>query len=47
LGATAKPTVFVLVGNHAPTFADPQLQADFSSTQVPYVMLTPVALPPQ
>lgn len=41
LGATARPTVFVLVGDHAPPFGDPELLAEFSSTQVPYVMLTP------
>jgi phosphoglycerol transferase MdoB-like AlkP superfamily enzyme len=45
LGATARPTVFVLVGDHAPPFGDPQLRSDFSSTQVPYVMLTPIAEP--
>ncbi len=43
LGPTARPTVFVLVGDHAPPFGDPQLLADFSGTQVPYVMLTPLA----
>ena len=43
LGATARPTVFVLVGDHAPPFGDPHLRAEFSSTQVPYVMLTPAA----
>jgi hypothetical protein len=42
LGTTARPTVFILVGDHAPPFADSQLQADFSSTQVPYAMLTPL-----
>jgi hypothetical protein len=47
LGTTARPTVFILVGDHAPPFADPQLRADFSSTQVPYVMLTPVAVLPR
>ncbi|MGA3264282.1 MAG: sulfatase-like hydrolase/transferase [Terracidiphilus sp.] len=45
LGATARPTVFVLVGDHAPPFGDPQLRSDFSSTQVPYVMLMPIAEP--
>jgi phosphoglycerol transferase MdoB-like AlkP superfamily enzyme len=40
---TARPTVFVLVGDHAPPFGDPQLRADFSRTQVPYEILTPVA----
>jgi hypothetical protein len=45
LGTTARPTVFILVGDHAPPFAASQLRADFSSTQVPYVMLTPVEVP--
>jgi phosphoglycerol transferase MdoB-like AlkP superfamily enzyme len=47
LGTTARPTVFVLVGDHAPPFGDPQLRAEFSSTQVPYVKLTPVAGSPR
>ncbi len=41
LGKTARPTVFVLVGDHAPPFGDAKLRAEFSGTQVPYVMLTP------
>jgi hypothetical protein len=41
MGTTARPTVFVLVGDHAPPFGDPKLRAEFSGTQVPYVMLTP------
>jgi hypothetical protein len=36
-----RPTVFVLVGDHAPPFGDPQLRNQFSTTQVPYLMLTP------
>ena len=40
----ARPTVFILVGDHAPPFGDPKLGAEFSSTQVPYEMLTPVAV---
>lgn len=36
-----RPTVFVLVGDHAPPFGDSKLRAQFSSTQVPYVVLTP------
>ena len=47
LEATARPTIFVLVGDHAPPFGDPQLRSDFSGTQVPYVMLTPVAESPR
>jgi hypothetical protein len=42
LVSTARPTVFVLVGDHAPPFSDPELRAAFSDTEVPYVMLTPV-----
>lgn len=41
LGATARPTVFILVGDHAPPFSNPQLRDQFSSTQVPYIMLIP------
>ncbi len=44
LGTTARPTVFILVGDHAPPFGSPQLREQFSSTQVPYVMLTPTAI---
>ena len=36
-----RPTVFVLVGDHAPPFGDPRLCNQFSSAQVPFVMLTP------
>jgi len=38
---TERPTVFVIVGDHAPPFGDPQLRAEFSSSLVPYEMLTP------
>lgn len=41
LSPTTRPTVFLLVGDHAPPFGEPQLRAAFSSTQVPYVLLTP------
>ena len=37
----ARPTVFVIVGDHAPPFADPALRSRFSSTDVPYVLLVP------
>jgi len=43
LGPSARPTVFLLVGDHAPPFGEPQLRDMFSSTQVPYVLLTPLA----
>jgi hypothetical protein len=38
----ARPTVFVLVGDHAPPYDDPQLRHEFSGKNVPYVMLTPI-----
>jgi hypothetical protein len=41
LRPTARPTVFVLVGDHAPPFADPKLRQIFSATDVPYLTLTP------
>ncbi len=37
----ARPTVFVVVGDHAPPFADPALRGRFSETVVPYVLLVP------
>lgn len=40
----ATPTVFILVGDHAPPFARPSLRSRFSQSLVPYVMLTPVSL---
>jgi phosphoglycerol transferase MdoB-like AlkP superfamily enzyme len=36
-----RPTVFILVGDHAPPFGAPQLRQLFSGTEVPYVILTP------
>jgi Sulfatase len=41
--AHGRPTAFILVGDHAPPVADPRLRSQFSSTQVPYVMLTPLS----
>jgi hypothetical protein len=43
IGAVAHPTVFVLVGDHAPPFADPSLRGRFSNIEVPYIMLSPLA----
>jgi hypothetical protein len=37
----ARPTVFVIVGDHAPPFADTELRDQFSSSEVPYVVLSP------
>lgn len=36
-----RPTVFVIVGDHAPPFANPVLRAQFSGAEVPYVLLVP------
>ncbi len=36
-----RPTVFAIVGDHAPPFNDPDLRADFSFDSVPYVLLVP------
>jgi hypothetical protein len=43
LRPSGRPTVFVVVGDHAPPFSDPRLRQMFSSTDVPYVLLTPIA----
>jgi phosphoglycerol transferase MdoB-like AlkP superfamily enzyme len=40
-----RPTVFILVGDHAPPFADSRLRAMFSDTDVPYVILMPRSFP--
>jgi phosphoglycerol transferase MdoB-like AlkP superfamily enzyme len=37
----ARPTVFVIVGDHAPPFSNPEVRSQFSSTDVPYVLLLP------
>jgi hypothetical protein len=37
----ARPTIFVVVGDHAPPFANPKLRGQFSSTDVPYIVLSP------
>lgn len=37
----ARPTVFAIVGDHAPPFSNPMLRNQFSSTAVPYVLLVP------
>jgi phosphoglycerol transferase MdoB-like AlkP superfamily enzyme len=36
-----RPTVFLVVGDHAPPFADAGLRRRFSATQVPWVLLEP------
>lgn len=46
LQPSSRPTVFVLVGDHAPPFANPRLREHFSQTVVPYAVLVPRALQP-
>jgi hypothetical protein len=41
LDPMGRPTVFVIVGDHAPPFGDPDLRARFSQSDVPYVVLVP------
>src|SRR5262249_1679509 len=39
--STARPTVFVVVGDHAPPFSAPDLRDQFSDQVVEYVLLQP------
>jgi phosphoglycerol transferase MdoB-like AlkP superfamily enzyme len=41
LGNLARPTVFAIVGDHAPPFGTPFLRNQFSGSEVPYVLLVP------
>jgi len=41
LAPLARPTVFVIVGDHPPPFANPTLRDQFVSQTVPYVILLP------
>lgn len=41
LQVEARPTVFVVVGDHAPPFASLPLRSRFSNTVVPFAILTP------
>jgi phosphoglycerol transferase MdoB-like AlkP superfamily enzyme len=41
LRSTARPTVFLIVGDHAPPFDSPKLRSQFSDQVVPYVLLMP------
>jgi hypothetical protein len=43
LSPLGRPTVFVIVGDHAPPFGDPSLRDRFSQSNVPYVVLVPRA----
>jgi hypothetical protein len=36
-----RPTIFVVVGDHAPPFSTPMARSQFSSTVVPYLVLLP------
>lgn len=40
----ARPTIFIVVGDHAPPFADPKSRARFDASVVPYVILAPKAM---
>lgn len=37
----SRPTMFVIVGDHAPPFSNPELRGQFSSEVVPYIVLQP------
>ena len=37
----ARPTIFIIVGDHAPPFSNPELRSQFSGTDVPFVVLVP------
>jgi phosphoglycerol transferase MdoB-like AlkP superfamily enzyme len=41
VGPLGRPTVFVIVGDHSPPFANPTLRDKFSSKEVPYILLIP------
>jgi hypothetical protein len=41
MGKLDRPTVFIIVGDHAPPFGDPALRNKFSQSDVPYVVLLP------
>jgi phosphoglycerol transferase MdoB-like AlkP superfamily enzyme len=42
MSEVARPTVFVVVGDHAPPFATPALRSQFSDAVVPYILLIPL-----
>ena len=41
LGKLARPTIFVIVGDHAPPFGDDAMRSSFSRSVVPYILLLP------
>lgn len=40
----SRPTIFVIVGDHAPPFSNSVLRNEFSDTDVPYVILLPKSI---
>ena len=38
---SARPTIFIIAGDHAPPFSQPGLRYQFSQSSVPYVVLMP------
>jgi hypothetical protein len=40
-GPLGRPTIFIVVGDHAPPFGNPDLRDRFSQSDVPYVVLVP------
>ena len=41
MGNLARPTEFIIVGDHAPPFGHPERRSLFSQAAVPYIVLTP------
>ncbi len=41
LSKLARPTVFIIVGDHAPPFGEPDIRRGFSQAVVPYMVLLP------
>jgi phosphoglycerol transferase MdoB-like AlkP superfamily enzyme len=41
LRATTRPTIFLIVGDHAPPFSSARLRSQFSDRVVPYLLLVP------
>ena len=42
--SNARPTIFVVVGDHAPPFSKPERRNAFSGAEVPYLILIPKAI---
>jgi hypothetical protein len=43
-GKLARPTIFVVVGDHTPPFSDPEKIGRFVKRRVPYLILLPRSL---